>query len=153
MKKEPGDVHCSAMTTSNPELVRSLEQRIANDKAANLRGWARIHLSHLEFPDPIRQEDKRLAAELSRHITAEGCHDEKYPIAAIIDDGILQTALLQAGISPDSLGKASLSNPPRLKLSKDTKLACSDGLHRKLAARQVLPPVESWTVELYDKGE
>jgi hypothetical protein len=145
------------MATSDPELLRSFEQRIADDKAAHLRGWARVHLFHLVFLDPIRQEDKKkdkkIITQLGGNIAADGCHDEKYPIPAIIDDSVLQAALNKAGIQSDSLIKAPI-NPPKLRFSKDTKLECLDGRHRQLAAKQVLPPAERWwTIEFYGKGK
>lgn len=141
------------MAASGPELLRAFERQIADDKATHLKGWARVRISHLIFPDPIRQKDKRLIAQLKRNISAEGCHDEEHPIPAIIDDRILQIALSQAGIQAESLRNPPV-NPPKVKFFKDTKLECLEGQHRALAAKQILPSAERWwTIELYGKGK
>ena len=141
------------MITSNSNLLRSFERKIAHDKAKHLRGWARVRLSHLAFLDPIRGEDKKITKQLERNLAKDGCHDEKYPIPAIIDDDVLQAALSVANVQPDSLKKSPLQHPLiKLRFPKGTTLEGLDGLHRQLAAK-ILPHAERWwTIELYGKG-
>ncbi|KAH8799385.1 hypothetical protein F5884DRAFT_869304 [Xylogone sp. PMI_703] len=129
-------------------LARQIE-----DKATNFRGRAQVRISHLAFPNPIRQIDENSLAQLKKAIIADGCLHKQYRIPAVIDDQILQTALNKARIDVDAFEIISLDDPPKLRFSKGTELECLDGQHRILAAKQIpLSEEEWWTLELYGKG-
>lgn len=55
------------------ELLASLEQQFAESKARNLKGKARVRLSQLSFPNPIRPFNRELVNALKRNFKAEGC--------------------------------------------------------------------------------
>lgn len=52
------------------------------EKAAKLRGTARVRFDHLPFPYPIRSEDDKIIKQLRETFAAEGCLDEKHGMPA-----------------------------------------------------------------------
>ena len=126
---------------------------IADDKAKHFRGTARVQFDHLTFPNPIRRKDNKIVEELKRSLEG-GCDDEEHPIPAIIDDGILQSALIKSGLIADSLRRVPINSPPKLQFSRDVQLECLHGQHRVLAAKQILRPEDRWwSVDLYGNGK
>jgi hypothetical protein len=138
------------MQNSSTEILSAREKRILRDKLANFKGTARVAITHLEFPHPSRQIDRKIIEQLLRDFDGEGCRPEEpdHRIPAIIEDSVLQVALEKLSMSADAF-KAEASKPPILHLENGVMLDCLHGQHRILAAKEHIPTCRWWTVDLY----
>ncbi|KFY01352.1 hypothetical protein O988_02791 [Pseudogymnoascus sp. VKM F-3808] len=93
----------SVMNGPGLELLASLEQQFVESKALHLKGKARVRLSQLSFPNPIRPVDPKLVKALKRNFKGEGClqQDSAFSLPAIIDDNSLTLVLEELGISAE----------------------------------------------------
>ncbi len=143
------------METSNSDALASHEIRIASDKLAKFKGTARVPITHLDFPHPVREIDRKAIKQLIRDFEGEGCIREEpsHRIPAVIDDSILEEALEKISLTAEAF-KAKADNPPILKLSSGVKLECLHGQHRVLAAKEHLAASQWWwVVDFYGTGE
>lgn len=111
-------------------------------------GCARISLEQLLITS-ARPEDERNTDRLVT-IFKDSCErdDQAHFLPAIIESSVLYQALHYSGLDAAQL---RAHPPPVLKLPDGVKLRCLHGLHRVLAARQVLAPKDHWwNVELYE---
>jgi len=136
-------------------MALELEREIFNNKSANYRGAARIHLTNLdlEFPDRKRTLDEKNVNRLVRNFEFEGCLrlEAEHYVPALIDDETLIAALRESGLEQAALLK--FSEPPELPLPDGLKLKVLEGQHRLMAgSRFLLPGERDWVVDLYSAG-
>jgi hypothetical protein len=144
------------MEGADQEVLTAREQRVCRDKLAKYRGSAKVWITHLDFPHPSRQIDRRVIEQLKRDFDGEGCIKERtnHRIPAIIDDSKLQAALEKLAISTETFKAISRDNPPQFHLGSGVKLECLHGQHRALAAKEHLyPSLRWWIVDLYSNGQ
>jgi len=124
------------------ELLASLEQQFTDSKSLNLKGTARVRLSQLSFPDPIRPIEPEVVKALERDFKAEGClqQDSNFSLPAIIDDDSLKLALEGLSVSLEHFKASSKLSPAKFELPHNIHLACLHGQHRVIAATEHLPP-------------
>jgi hypothetical protein len=114
-----------------------------------------VWITHLDFPHPSRQIDRKIVGRLKKDFKRRGCLKETPDnwIQAIIDDSILQAALEKLGMSAAQFKATSTDRPPLLDLGSRVKLECLHGQHRIRAAKEGLgAPERWWVVELYGTG-
>lgn len=144
------------MQSSIPESGITIEQRVSKDKLAKYRGTAIVSISHLHFPHPCRQVDRKVVQQLKRDFEGEGCIKDipKNPVPAIIDEPTLQAALKKLATSAEAFRAASNDDPPRLHFASGVKFECLHGQHRILAAKEFFePPQRSWVIDFYSTGQ
>ncbi|KAG0645121.1 hypothetical protein D0Z07_9209 [Hyphodiscus hymeniophilus] len=144
------------MESPNQDVLDVREQRVCRDKLAKYRGSAKVWISHLEFPHPSRQVDRRVIEQLKRDFDGEGCIKERanHRIPAVIDDSTLQVGLEKLSITAETFKVTSRDNPPNLRLKSGIKLECLHGQHRVLAAKEhLIPSLRWWIVDLYSTGQ
>ncbi|KAG9232708.1 hypothetical protein BJ875DRAFT_380121 [Amylocarpus encephaloides] len=132
--------------------IHGKEHIIARDKLAKYKGTAKVLIAHLDFPYPLRQENRKIVKQLKRDFEGENCNKENPTnrIPAIINESTLQVGLQKLGTSTEAFKIASTKNPPHLTLRSDIKLECLHGQYRILAAKEFLPPSEWWWIlDLY----
>ena len=137
------------------ELLASLEQQFVKSKSLNLKGKARVRLTQLLFPNPIRPIDPKLVKVLKRNFKGEGClqQDSTFSLPAIIDDDSLKLALEGLDVSADHFKAASILSPAKFELPHSIQLACLHGQHRVAAAAELLDPGNKWwLVDIYGQG-
>lgn len=142
------------MEGADQEVLTAREQRVRGDQLAKYRGSAKVWITHLDFPHPSRQIDRRVIEQLKRDFDGEGCIKDRadHRIPAIIDDSTLQEGLEKLAISTETFKASSRDNPPHLRLG--AKLECLHGQHRALAAKEHLAPsLRWWIVDLYSIGQ
>jgi hypothetical protein len=114
-----------------------------------------VHLSQLQFLNPIRPIDINIKKALKRDFKAEGClqHEVNCSIPAIIDDTSLKSALATLNVSAENFKSISTSHPTKFELPGNLKLNCLHGQHRVLAATEYLPHGDRWwLVDIYGEG-
>ncbi|OBT64130.1 hypothetical protein VE03_06282 [Pseudogymnoascus sp. 23342-1-I1] len=136
----------SVMNGPGLELLASLEQQFVESKTLHLKGKARVRLSQLSFPNPIRPIDPKLVKVLKRTFKGEGClqQDSAFSLPAIIDDSSLTLALQELGVSADHFKADSILSPANFELPHNIQLACLHGQHRVAAAKEVLGSGNKW---------
>ena len=137
------------------ELLASLEQQFVESKTRYLKGKARVRLSQLSFPNPIRPIDPKLVEVLKRNFKGEGClhQDSTFSLPAIIDDDSLKLALEGLQVSADHFKAASILSPAKFELPQNIQLACLHSQHRVAAAAELLGPGDKWwLVDIYGQG-
>lgn len=128
------------------------EDKIAQDKLAKYKGSAQVSITHLDFPHPCRQVDRRIVEQLKKDFEGQGCMRHSNRVPAIIDDSILETAL--GDINTQSFRTSSTTSPPKLHFGDNVKLECLHGQHRVLAAEEFFAPRKRWwIVDFYATGE
>ncbi|OBT43216.1 hypothetical protein VE00_06383 [Pseudogymnoascus sp. WSF 3629] len=134
------------------ELLASLEQQFVESKTLHLKGKARVRLSQLSFPNPIRPIDPKLVKDLRRNFKGEGClqQDSTFSLLAVIDDNSLALALEELGVSADRFKADSILSPAKFELPHNIQLACLHGLDDK--ARQLLREGRTYSTN-YTDGE
>ncbi|KAL5350969.1 hypothetical protein ACLOAV_004542 [Pseudogymnoascus australis] len=145
----------SVMNGPGLELLASLEQQFVESKTLHLKGKARVRLSQLSFPNPIRPIDPKLVKVLKRNFKGEGClqQDSAFSLPAIIDDNSLTLALRELGISADRFKADSILSPAKFELPHNIQVACLHGQHRVAAAKQLLGSGNKWwLVDIYGQG-
>jgi hypothetical protein len=143
------------MNYSGPELLARLEREFAEDKIANFKGTARVRISQLLFPNPIRPLNKKIRVELKRKFGREGClqNERDCTIPAVIDDSILHVVFEKLGVSAESFKANSISNPTKFEIPGGLNVECLHGQHRVAAAAEYLPPEHRWwRVDIYGSG-
>jgi hypothetical protein len=117
------------------------------------QGRVKINLKNLEFKqNPTLCRRETIPAKLERLInifSLEGCRrlEPLYYIPAIIDEEVLQNALLNSNLQPEDILKPG--EPFTLNLGLE-KIEYLRGLHRIEAARQFLDAFDEWwIVNLY----
>ncbi|KAH6661610.1 hypothetical protein B0J14DRAFT_690371 [Halenospora varia] len=141
------------MESAGPETLTAIEQKVCKDTLAKYMGSARVWITHLDFPHPSRQIDRKVIAQLKRDFDGEGCIQEKpdHRIPAIIEDTVLQAGLQRLAISAETFRTTSRDNPPQLHLGSGVKLECLHGQHRAVAAKEhLVPSLRWWIVDLYN---
>ena len=145
----------SVMNGPGLELLASLEQQFVESKTLHLKGKARVRLSQLSFPNPIRPIDPKLVKVLKRNFKGEGClqQDSIFSLPAIIDDNSLTLALEELDVSADRFKADSILSPAKFELPHNIQLACLHGQHRVAAAKQLLGSGNKWwLVDIYGQG-
>ncbi len=119
-------------------------------------GVARINLSALNFDHSLRHNHRELSDKvverLRKIFTTEGCLrlDDENHISAVVDSGVLATALSVAGLGMESLRRGDDGFIPHLIISS---VKCLHGLHRIAAAKAHLDDNDQWwAVRLYSDG-
>ena len=144
------------MASSGLSLLAALEKQFAESKDRNFLGTARVRLSQLSFPDPIRPLDKKLILALERDFKAEGClqHERECSIPAIIDDSGFAHILVRLNINAETFKATSACHPDRFEFPDNFQLHCLHGLHRTHAAKKYLPVKDRWwLVDLYSDSQ
>jgi len=137
------------------ELLASFEQQFSDSKSLHLKGTARVRLSQLSFPNPIRPVEPEVLKTLKRDFKAEGClqQDSNFSLPAIIDNDSLKLVLEGLQVSLEHFKAASKVSPAKFELPHNVQLACLHGQHRVIAATEHLPPGDRWwLVDLYGQG-
>ncbi|OAF58914.1 hypothetical protein VC83_06258 [Pseudogymnoascus destructans] len=142
----------SVMNGPGLELLASLEQQFVESKTLHLKGKARVRLSQLSFPNPIRPIDPNLVKVLKRTFKSEGClqQDSTFSLPAIIDDNSLTLALEGLGVGADRFKADSILSPAKFELPHNIQLACLHGLDDK--AQQLLREGRTYSTN-YTDGE
>ena len=134
------------------EAVTTREEGICRDELANYKGSAQVWITHLDFPHPIRQIDRRVITQLKRDFDGEGCIKTRpeHRVPAVIGESMLQEALQKLAISSETFKAISRDNPLKIDLGRGAKLECLHGQHRILAAKEYLvPSLRWWILDLY----
>lgn len=145
----------SVMNGPGLELLASLEQQFVESKTLHLKGKARVRLSQLSFPNPIRPIDPKLVKALKRNFKGEGClqQDSAFSLPAVIDDNSLALALDELGVGADRFKDDSILCPEKFELPHNIQLACLHGQHRVAAAGELLVSGNKWwLVDIYGQG-
>ncbi|ELR06575.1 hypothetical protein GMDG_08048, partial [Pseudogymnoascus destructans 20631-21] len=139
----------SVMNGPGLELLASLEQQFVESKTLHLKGKARVRLSQLSFPNPIRPIDPNLVKVLKRTFKSEGClqQDSTFSLPAIIDDNSLTLALEGLGVGADRFKADSILSPAKFELPHNIQLACLHGQHRVAAAEKLLGSGNKWWLD------
>ncbi|KAF2727576.1 hypothetical protein EJ04DRAFT_451086 [Polyplosphaeria fusca] len=128
----------------------------SNTKAQHFVGLARIDIDELDFSFALqknhREQSEKAKLRLLSVFKLEGCRrfEEENFIDATIDTENLDLSLRQAQVLPSDFKTASLSallepfKIPRLKVHRP--VACYNGLHRVLAAKEFLDRNDRWWV-------
>jgi hypothetical protein len=142
---------------------RFLEQelRLEAERFVKYRGTARVRLEVLHFqwnePRELSQKNVERMKEIFRgDKTAYGNIrrlDPRNHIPAVVEQSVLDDAILASEVSAERLLSNPDNNPPVLKFAAGYLLTCLHGRHRIEAAREVLPSTDAWwTVDLYLAG-
>jgi hypothetical protein len=136
----------TTMASSELGLLAALERKFAKSKASNFLGTARVRLSQLEFPNPIRPFDKKLILALKRDFKAEGClqHERDCSIPAMINDSGFAHVLENLNINSENFKATTAFQPAKFELPDNIQLHCLHGRHRTHAATQYLPIKDRW---------
>lgn len=143
------------MEGTDPETLTAIDERVYRDKLAKYLGSARVWITHLDFPYPSRQINRRIITQLKRDFDGEGCIKEQpdHRIPAVIDNSVLRAGLQRLAISTETFRATSKDNPPQLHLGSGIKLECLHGQHRVVAAKEhLVPSLRWWIVDLYSSG-
>ena len=132
------------------------EMKLEAERHLKYRGIAWVRLENLNFPlKDSRELDSKNVERLKELFQRDTIRrlDSKNRIPAEIDEVDLNEAIRISNTSAESLMHNRDDNPPFLKFPPHYQLTCLHGRHRILAAREILPSVDSWwTVDLYLTG-
>ncbi|CCD42643.1 hypothetical protein BofuT4_P074450.1 [Botrytis cinerea T4] len=132
------------------------EIKLEAQRHLKYRGIAWVRLENLNFPlKDSRELDSKNVERLKELFQKDTIRrlDSKNRIPAEIDEVDLNEAIRISNTSAESLMHSRDDNPPFLKLPPNYQLTCLHGRHRILAAREILPSIDSWwTVDLYLTG-
>lgn len=144
------------MGNTDNDAVVAFERQVIQDKAANFRGTALIHMRHLDFANPIRPLSGSIVQRLKRNFGLAGClqYEPEYRIPAIIDSDNLDSSLRASGTTREMFKATRSLGPIQLQFQDNVRLNCLHGQHRIVAAKEHLPPKDHWwVVDLYGNGE
>ena len=126
-------------------FIADREQAVAAETKAHFLFSAQVSISALDFPYS-RALDNGNIERLKRHFGRGACSPEKpeHHIPAIAKGSEIRDKLKPAD--------EAVSRYPRLDLSGGPVLRCLRGLHRVRAAQNLVQPVTTWIVDIYDEG-
>ncbi|RPA92347.1 hypothetical protein L873DRAFT_1794312 [Choiromyces venosus 120613-1] len=130
------------------------EREIMRERQDRFKGCARLSIISLRFQeDQMRAIDQRNVDRLVDIYRGQGClrRDGEHRIPAVIESGVLVTALEASGDAPERLIASNID--PRVLRFPDATVEYLHGQHHVLAANQYLEPDSRWwVVDLSDKG-
>lgn len=129
-----------------------------NDRQAHsfFKGVAKVPIDALKFDNELfiqqhRPVSEKIVTSLRDIFRREGClrYDSSNWIDALVDPDHLQSVLARKGLTEEDL-RADAERLEPLELSR---VDCLQGLHRILAASDILDPNDRWwIVKLYSRG-
>ncbi|TGO07234.1 hypothetical protein BTUL_0306g00130 [Botrytis tulipae] len=129
------------------------EMKLEAERHLKYRGIAWVRLENLNFPlKDSRELDRKNVERLKELFQKDTIRrlDSKNRIPAEIDEVDLNEAIRISDTSAESLMHNRDNNPPFLKFPSNYQLTCLHGRHRIVAAREILPSIDSWwAVDLY----
>ena len=132
---------------------------LSADVSSYYKGVARVSLQSLYFESVLgtrahREHCEKNVKRLKEIFSIEnGCnrYDEENYISATVDERSLLRSLQSSGYGEDSIRAPPSSEIPYL---ENIHLNCLHGLHRILAAKEVLDEDDQWwTVKLFSSGK
>jgi hypothetical protein len=139
------------------EIASVIEKSLLLDRHAQFRGTVKVWFDCLEFGNLCPRElDAKVVSYLVDKFKTQGVlrMDPKNRIPGLIDAKTLQEAIeASSGTTLDTLLDNPGGEPPILRLPKNKRIECLQGLHRIQAGRKIIARKDWWwTIDLYLNG-